>query len=115
MVHCPLVVCLPPLVGHFHFLLLTECLKMQHHGTLPAISSHAIPAICMAIASGPLALQVLAMNINTTVASLMGNSQMRIMLVTNTKNTGATLKERNSMRDIRENTAIAEQQEDSYI
>ena len=39
---------------------------------------------------------------------------MRIMLVTNTKDTGATLKEHNPMRNVRENTAIAEQQEDSY-
>ena len=80
----------------------------------PAISGHATPAIFMASASGPLALQVLAMNIHTTVASLMENSQTRIMLVTYTKNTGATLKENNPMRDVRKNTAIAEQQEDSY-
>ena len=44
----------------------------------------------------------------------MENNQIRIMLVTNTKNTGATLKEHNPMRDVRENTSIAEQQEDSY-
>ena len=81
--------------------------------SFPAISSHATPAICMASASGSLALQVLAMNTNTTVASLMGNSQTRIMLATNTKNTGATLKEHKPMRDVWENIAIAEQ-EDSY-
>ena len=80
----------------------------------PAISSRATPNICMASASGHLAFQVLAMNIHTTVASLMENNQMRIMLVTNTKNTGAILKEHNPMRDVRENTAIAEQEEDSY-
>ena len=81
---------------------------------IPAISSHSTLAICMASASGHLTLQVLAMNINTTVASLMRNSQTKIKLATNTKNTGATLKEQNSMRDVWENIAIAEQQEDSY-
>ena len=80
----------------------------------PAISGHATPAICMASTSGSLAFQVLAININTTVASLMENSQTRIMLATNTKNTGATLTEHNPMRDVRENTTIVEQQEDSY-
>ena len=80
-----------------------------------AIFSYATPAICMVSASGPLALQVLAMNIHTTVASLMGNSQTRIMLATNTKNTGATFKEHNPVRDVRKKIAIiVEQQEDSY-